>query len=452
MKKIYLSLLAGMAFCGAVFGQSAAQYQPVKIVKNPRPVRTAAPDQAPKPFAYWVDPVGDMMYYKGVKIYESDPNNNVVGGFVSPLFCDSTVKYYDSSNKLFTNSSNFQGSVLDPQSQYLLEMAGGDPIVTAADPYNLDTLQILGRYYITDSTKTDSLHVYIQWGKPNDKTVFTRQRMSDLFGPTLFTWKDSVLGANVKGASGTPGPVVTSAAPATNYKLIRYALKKTDAVKASDNYAVYINVKVDGVTIPAGNVVSMYYTYVPQAGSTKLDDVFYTFGTSLRTVNGYGAQVWQQKSPAIVTDADWQDYMVDPSTKNSGGLSYSKTARYALNTFRKDVVYGYPISVPIVNYKISGFTTVGITEHTSNFSLSQNAPNPFSNETTIAYSLKTPAKNVSLFIYNVAGVKVFERAQTNQGTGQYSVEVNNSNFASGIYFYTLNVDGNQITKKMVVTE
>lgn len=454
MKKIYLSLV-GLSFCGAMVAQDFIPAEggslPYKLKRNTREAHTSNASPAAvnaKDFAYWIDPVGDVVYNKGIKIYESDPNSNVVGGgYVSPLFMDSTVTYADANNNIYTNGQNFWGFTLDPKSELLLESL--EPVVTDKDPYNVDSLSILGRYYIADSTKVDTLYIYLHWGKPDDLNAYKPILSTDLYGATTFAgWRTNYTCAKVMGAGGTPGPVVMSASP--TYKLIKYPLQKSDAVKA-DNYAVYIQMAVSGVTIPAGNILSIYYTYVPEAGSVQSKDLFYSFGSTKPTVNGYGAHIWQQNN--VVATADFKDYMIDESSPYGGGLSYSKSARYGIDTIRKDYVFGSPVHSPIMNVKISGKSTVGINEvSNSSFSLEQNAPNPFNNETTISYTLKASAKNVSVIVYNVAGVKMFENAQVNTAAGKYSVKINNSNLAAGVYFYTLNVDGNRATRKMIVSE
>ena len=104
-----------------------------------------------------------------------------------------------------------------------------------------------------------------------------------------------------------------------------------------------------------------------------------------------------------------------------------------------------------IYYSFYSNSSVGIHDINSNFSLSQNTPNPFTNQTKINYQIKTPAKNIALEIYNIAGVKMFEKTQTNLNAGNYSVHVNDVNFSAGIYFYSLIVDGNKTTKKMIVT-
>jgi hypothetical protein len=74
--------------------------------------------------------------------------------------------------------------------------------------------------------------------------------------------------------------------------------------------------------------------------------------------------------------------------------------------------------------------------------LAQNFPNPFNPTTTIKYSIPVEA-NVKLVVYNSIGEKVSELVNSVQATGNYQVTWNATDFASGIYFYALEVSDMQ---------
>lgn len=74
--------------------------------------------------------------------------------------------------------------------------------------------------------------------------------------------------------------------------------------------------------------------------------------------------------------------------------------------------------------------------------LSQNFPNPFNPTTTIKYSVPAES-NVKLNIYNSLGQKVSELVNSVQTSGNYQVTWNAVDFASGIYFYSLEVSDMQ---------
>jgi flagellar hook assembly protein FlgD len=60
------------------------------------------------------------------------------------------------------------------------------------------------------------------------------------------------------------------------------------------------------------------------------------------------------------------------------------------------------------------------------------------------------ASKVSVEVYNVMGQKVMsmDKGVTNAGTHQYSID--GSQLTSGVYFYTVNVNGSSYTHKMIV--
>jgi photosystem II stability/assembly factor-like uncharacterized protein len=85
------------------------------------------------------------------------------------------------------------------------------------------------------------------------------------------------------------------------------------------------------------------------------------------------------------------------------------------------------------------------------FKLEQNYPNPFNPVTTIKFAVSKPSK-VTLKIYDITGKEVetlFNNFDANIGT--FKVNFNASQYSSGVYFYSLLVDGTNIsTKKMVL--
>jgi hypothetical protein len=83
--------------------------------------------------------------------------------------------------------------------------------------------------------------------------------------------------------------------------------------------------------------------------------------------------------------------------------------------------------------------------------LHQNYPNPFNPVTQIKFALKKTA-DVRLSVYNIAGQKVAELANGTRNAGYHTVNFDGSRLNSGIYYYTLEVDGMKITKKMLLTK
>jgi len=85
----------------------------------------------------------------------------------------------------------------------------------------------------------------------------------------------------------------------------------------------------------------------------------------------------------------------------------------------------------------------------SDFSLSQNFPNPFNPQTLIRYQLAA-AGQVKLTVYNILGEQVAVLVSERQQAGLHQVLWDAGTFASGLYFYTLETPEFRDVKKMVL--
>ena len=84
-------------------------------------------------------------------------------------------------------------------------------------------------------------------------------------------------------------------------------------------------------------------------------------------------------------------------------------------------------------------------------SLNQNAPNPFSQKTIISYYLNEETKNARICLYDMNGTQI--RSINVNGFGQGNIVIDAKQLKAGIYLYSLIVDGNLVdTKRMVLTD
>lgn len=83
------------------------------------------------------------------------------------------------------------------------------------------------------------------------------------------------------------------------------------------------------------------------------------------------------------------------------------------------------------------------------FRLEQNYPNPFNTSTSISYSMNISAR-IRLTVYDLRGRKIKTLVEANQDADTYSVQFQEPNLASGIYYYKLSIDNKTKTKKMVL--
>ena len=91
------------------------------------------------------------------------------------------------------------------------------------------------------------------------------------------------------------------------------------------------------------------------------------------------------------------------------------------------------------------------TEVPKGYKLYQNYPNPFNPVTNIKYAVKGETSNVKLVVFDITGKEITKLVNQEQSAGTYEVDFNGSNYSSGIYFYSLTVEGIIIeTKKMLL--
>lgn len=86
----------------------------------------------------------------------------------------------------------------------------------------------------------------------------------------------------------------------------------------------------------------------------------------------------------------------------------------------------------------------------ASFSLEQNLPNPFSGQTEIRFYAPT-ISDFTLDVVNLKGQRVF-RQNLNGVSGSQRVVLDASDFAPGLYFYSLSDGQARMTRKLVVME
>jgi hypothetical protein len=101
---------------------------------------------------------------------------------------------------------------------------------------------------------------------------------------------------------------------------------------------------------------------------------------------------------------------------------------------------------------IDASTAISEIQNRPDFYLAQNRPNPFQGGTTITYQLNKKASAVSFNVFDVTGKQVMNIEEGSRGAGQYNIELDATEFTTGLYYYSLTVNGQKLTRKMVITE
>jgi 2-C-methyl-D-erythritol 4-phosphate cytidylyltransferase len=82
--------------------------------------------------------------------------------------------------------------------------------------------------------------------------------------------------------------------------------------------------------------------------------------------------------------------------------------------------------------------------------LTQNAPNPFTNQTEIKYFIANEVKDAYICIFDMQG-KMLQKITA--ASGQNSVTIQGSTLTAGMYLYSLVADGQEVdTKRMILTK
>ncbi len=126
-----------------------------------------------------------------------------------------------------------------------------------------------------------------------------------------------------------------------------------------------------------------------------------------------------------------------------GSASFTNTATPVCRVFNVyntfDPVSGNPIGITNISSQVP-----------SKFTLSQNYPNPFNPTTKIRFALPN-TENVTIKVYNIVGQVVSTLVNnTRVEAGTKEITFDASNYASGIYFYTIKAGDFTQTKKMVL--
>jgi hypothetical protein len=86
----------------------------------------------------------------------------------------------------------------------------------------------------------------------------------------------------------------------------------------------------------------------------------------------------------------------------------------------------------------------------NNMKLWQNVPNPASAQTLIGYEIPKGGK-VIFKMYNMMGEQVMSR-EYKRNAGKHNIKIDASTMTSGVYFYSIEFDGERLTKRMLITK
>ena len=81
--------------------------------------------------------------------------------------------------------------------------------------------------------------------------------------------------------------------------------------------------------------------------------------------------------------------------------------------------------------------------------VTQNFPNPFSTTSSFSVTLDNPS-NLTLEISNLMGQRVYQEDLGRMPAGTHPVTIDATNLDAGVYFYTIKIGTNSVTRRMIV--
>lgn len=210
---------------------------------------------------------------------------------------------------------------------------------------------------------------------------------------------------------------------------------------AKKGYVVWSNAGLEGMPRFAGvNLIG---------DSAKIVSSMLTWGSGSDWLDPLAVVQYGSAPPFIVATSS--------RLKDVGGDRFSITrADPAALT-----IVAYETVSPTANWILTEtnrlFQSVGVPTHVhsetefaspTEFSLSQNFPNPFNPSTTISFNIPTRSF-VSLKVFDVMGREAATIASEEMPAGNYSMQWNASGRPSGVYFYRLQTGAYTKTKRLI---
>lgn len=233
--------------------------------------------------------------------------------------------------------------------------------------------------------------------------------------------------------------------PASTYDLCAFTKKTGDFYKFNDTTCVSIN------TTAAPDDAGVIAILMPGDSTITGDSIqvqvrIQNFGTN--TLNSIPVRYLRNGSP--VATETWTGTLLAGATAD-----YTFTAKYVS---------------PLANYSLCALTVlvgdanaandqtcvyplgyVGLDEYAGeDFYLWQNAPNPANGVAYIQYQVPSNGK-VKFEVYDMVGQLL--HAQSESATsGRHYIELNVSPWSTGIYYYSIEFEGQRLTRKMVISK
>lgn len=246
-----------------------------------------------------------------------------------------------------------------------------------------------------------------------------------------FRWQGIYLGSEI----GTTGTI----------RKIRFYQNNSVPGVTNDNMRIFMKSTTDA-TLPTGNWDTTSMTMVYSGTTTSLAapgwqeiqlTTPFSFNSSQNLIISIGRdyQAYVSTYPRYAYTVTGTDYR---SRRGQSDTQFPTSLTQSFNRAN-------------VQFEISLITGIGneFTSIPQVYSLSQNYPNPFNPVTKINFSIPKQGI-VSLIVYDVLGKEVMTLVNESRPAGNYEVDFNGINLASGAYFYRIESGEFRDVKRMIL--
>lgn len=168
-----------------------------------------------------------------------------------------------------------------------------------------------------------------------------------------------------------------------------------------------------------------------------------------RVYRKYGGSAWQLYASVSATTHNYTDEDLNLA---QSGFEIGVTVQYrvtAVYNSTQETPFSNTVSAYIKGQEIEKSGNYGPVNRITEYELMQNHPNPFNPTTLISYSIQDFGL-VTLKVYDILGNELAVLVNSTKEPGNYEVNFDASNLPSGVYIYTLQVNGFMDSKKMLI--
>lgn len=436
MKNVYLSLAV---LCAGIM--SAQQSVPaITTPVKPQPTKQFQTDRTKLSGYSKVSP-GAVVNSGSYWVNYGEAIDQVLGGGPGTIGpAELNWNYLNTDSALYGDFGGTQsaiwvhhlGDVLDVNSTYFNQIYGTVWDNTTA--YNVDSIGMIYSYTRTQP-EMDTLIV----------TLFSNQTAANM--PTYyFTGMAADYGSDTLYFKAIKYTYASNAVNATGKVTYKFALGDLDSTQGAVGYWALPN----PFSVAAGKKMGCAITFKPGFPYTLGDvadnkNAFYFASYEENGANTFPLYTYCPNSTSAA--CDWNSSHIvttDVRYNVSSGWNGFFIPAYAYTDafgFEHHGIYYHMNEGTVGQNEIANATP---------FAVEQNMPNPFDNSTVIAYRLMKAANSVKVEIVDFAGRAVISQFENNMQPGEYTITVDGSKLSKGVYFYSVDVDGFRITKKMIV--